>query len=94
MLLMDGANGTGAVVSSDLVPITGGLTYALVFDAANPVQVNGGNPQYQIQFFDAGNTFISATGFQQPDIGGLRLDQRQQQLCGARKCGQHGAAIP
>ncbi len=63
MLFMDGTNGTGAVVSSDLVPITGGLTYALVFDAANPVQVNGGNPQYQIQFFDAGNTFISATGF-------------------------------
>jgi hypothetical protein len=63
MLFMEGTNGTGAVVSSDLVPITGGLTYALVFDAANPVQLNGGNPQYQLQFFDAGNGFISATGF-------------------------------
>jgi hypothetical protein len=63
MLFMEGTNGTGAVVSSDLVPITGGLTYALVFDAANPVKLNGGNPQYQLQFFDAGNAFISATGF-------------------------------
>jgi hypothetical protein len=63
LLLMEGTNGTGSVVSSDLVPINGGLTYALVFDAANPVKLNGANPQFQVQFFDAGNGFISSSGF-------------------------------
>jgi CxxC motif-containing protein (DUF1111 family)/fibronectin type 3 domain-containing protein len=63
MLFMEGTNGTGAVVSSDLFPISGGLTYQVLFDAVNPVMLNGGNPQYQIQFFDTNNAFISGTGF-------------------------------
>ncbi|MDB6065098.1 MAG: hypothetical protein JWR26_1306 [Pedosphaera sp.] len=63
MLLMQGTNGTGSVVSSDLIPITGGLTYKLLFDTANPVKINGGSPQYRIQYFNAGNGFITDTGF-------------------------------
>jgi CxxC motif-containing protein (DUF1111 family) len=63
MLFMEGTNGTGAVVSSDLFPISGGLTYKVLFDAVNAVTLNGANPQYQIQFFDTNNTFISGTGF-------------------------------
>jgi len=63
LLLMEGTNGTGSLVQSDLLPISGGLTYKVVFDAANPVRLNGANPQYQVEFFDAGNGFISNTGF-------------------------------
>jgi hypothetical protein len=61
MLLMEGTNVAGSVVSSDLLPIAGGLTYAVVFDAANPVKTGGGNPQYRLEFFDAGNGYISST---------------------------------
>ncbi|HEV2693621.1 MAG TPA: MBG domain-containing protein, partial [Verrucomicrobiae bacterium] len=63
MLFMEGTNGTGSLVTSDLLPISGGLTYKVVFDAANPVQFNGANPQFQVEFFDAGNAFIANTGF-------------------------------
>ena len=63
MLFMEGTNGTGSLVFSDLIPISGGLTYKVVFDVANPVKLNGANPQFQIEFFDSGNGFISNTGF-------------------------------
>ena len=63
MLFMEGTNGTGALVSSDLFPINGGLTYRVLFDAVNPVTLNGGNPQYQIQFFDTNGGFVSGSGF-------------------------------
>ncbi|MDB6067603.1 MAG: Fibronectin type domain protein [Pedosphaera sp.] len=63
MLVMEGTNGTGSVVSSDSIPISGGLTYKLLFDTANPVKINGGSPQYRIQYFNAGNAYISDTGF-------------------------------
>src|SRR5262249_15503943 len=63
LLLMEGTNGTGAVVSSDQFSINGGLTYKVLFDAANAVTLNGANPQYQIQFFDTNHAFISVTGF-------------------------------
>jgi hypothetical protein len=63
MLFMEGTNGTGSVVECDFVAISGGLTYKVVFDAANPVKLNGGNPQYRVQFFNAGNAWISDTGW-------------------------------
>ena len=52
-----------AYAQSDLFPITGGLTYALQFYAANPVKVGGANPQYRITYFTAGNAYISDSGF-------------------------------
>ena len=63
MLFMEGTNGTGALVSSDLFPITGGLSYNVLFDAVNAVALNGGNPQFQVEFFDTNGGFISSTGF-------------------------------
>ena len=51
-------------LNSDLFPIpAGGVTYPLSFSSANPVTVGGANPQYQIEFWDSGNAFISATAF-------------------------------
>jgi MBG domain-containing protein len=63
MLLMEGTNGTGSVVVSDLVPISGGLTYKVDFDTVNAVKLNGANPQYQVEFFNSVNGYISGTGF-------------------------------
>jgi hypothetical protein len=63
MLFMEGQGGSGSLVQSDMFPVTGGLTYKVVFDAANPLKSGGGNPQFRVQFFDAANTFISDTGF-------------------------------
>jgi hypothetical protein len=63
MLLLEGQGGSGSLVESDLFPITGGLTYKVVFDAANPMKSGGGNPQYRVQFFDANNAFISDSSF-------------------------------
>jgi hypothetical protein len=63
MLFMEGQGGSGSLVESDLFPITGGLTYKVVFDAANPMKSGGGNPQFRVQFFDAGNAFVSESGF-------------------------------
>ena len=48
-----------AFLLSDRFPVTAGLAYNVKFSAANPVQVGGANPQYRVQFFDAGNAFIS-----------------------------------
>jgi hypothetical protein len=48
-----------AYLLSDLFPVTGGLAYNLRFSAANPVKVGGANPQYRVQWFTAGNAFIS-----------------------------------
>jgi fibronectin type 3 domain-containing protein len=63
MLFMEGQGGSGSLVASDLFPISGGVTYKVVFDAANAVKSGGGNPQFRVQFFDAGNAFISESGF-------------------------------
>ncbi|MDB6113035.1 MAG: hypothetical protein JWR69_4785, partial [Pedosphaera sp.] len=52
-----------AYLQSDLFPVTGGLQYNLQFYAANPVKVGGGNPQYRITYFTAGNGYISDSGF-------------------------------
>ncbi|HTB83305.1 MAG TPA: MBG domain-containing protein [Candidatus Sulfotelmatobacter sp.] len=52
-----------AYARSDLFPVTGGLTYDLQFFAANPVKVGGANPQYRITYFNAGNGYISDSGF-------------------------------
>lgn len=41
----------------------GGVTYPVSFSSANPVTVGGANPQYQIEFWDSGQAFISATAF-------------------------------
>ena len=40
---------------SQQFPVTPGVTYAVSFWAANPVQVGGANPQYRIRFYDASN---------------------------------------
>ena len=48
-----------AYILSDRFPVTGGLAYNLRFSAANPVKVGGANPQYRVQWFTAGNAFIS-----------------------------------
>jgi hypothetical protein len=63
MLFMEGQGGSGSLVQSDLVPITGGLTYKVVFDAANPLKSGGGNPQFRVEFFDAGNAVVASSGF-------------------------------
>ncbi len=52
-----------AYLQSDLFPVAGGLTYKLQFYAANPVKTGGANPQYRISYFNAGNGFISDSGF-------------------------------
>jgi MBG domain len=63
MLFMEGQGGSGSLVQSDFVPVAGGLTYKVVFDAANPLKSGGGNPQFRVEFFDAGNAFVSGSGF-------------------------------
>ena len=51
-------------LNSALFPIpAGGVTYPLSFSSANPVTVGGANPQYQIEYWDSGQAFISATAF-------------------------------
>jgi hypothetical protein len=51
-------------LDSALFPIpAGGVTYPLSFSSANPVTVGGANPQYQIEFWDSSQAFISATAF-------------------------------
>jgi hypothetical protein len=41
----------------------GGVTYPLSFSSANPVTTGGANPQYQVEFWDVNQVFISATAF-------------------------------
>lgn len=51
-------------LSSALFSIpAGGVTYPLSFKSANPVTVGGANPQYQVEFWDSSQSFISATAF-------------------------------
>ncbi len=51
-------------LSSAQFPIpAGGVTYPLSFNSANPVTVGGANPQYQVEFWDLNQAFISATAF-------------------------------
>jgi hypothetical protein len=51
-------------LQSDLFSIpAGGVTYPLSFSSANPVAVGGANPQYQVEFWDVNQAFISATPF-------------------------------
>lgn len=63
LLFIEGQGGSGSLVQSDFVPITGGLTYKLVFDAANPLKSGGGNPQFRVEFFDAANALVGSSGF-------------------------------
>lgn len=63
LLFIEGQGGSGSVVQSDFVPVTGGLTYKVVFDAANPLKSGGGNPQFRVEFFDAGNAVVGSSGF-------------------------------
>jgi hypothetical protein len=63
LLFIEGQGGSGSVVQSDFVPITGGLTYKVVFDAANPLKSGGGNPQFRVEFYDAGNGLVGSSGF-------------------------------
>lgn len=63
MLFIEGQGGSGSLVQSDFVPITGGLTYKVVFDAANPLKSGGGNPQFRVEFFDDGNAVVGSSGF-------------------------------
>jgi hypothetical protein len=44
---------------SDWFPVSGGLSYNVKFNAANPVKVGGANPQFRVRFYDSGNAFIS-----------------------------------
>ena len=54
----------GVFLSSDLFPIpAGGVTYPLSFSSANPVTIGGANPQYQVEFWDVNQAFVSATAF-------------------------------
>ena len=51
-------------LNSALFPIpAGGVTYPVSFSSANPVTVGGADPQYQIEFWDSSQAFISATAF-------------------------------
>jgi fibronectin type 3 domain-containing protein len=63
LLFIEGQGGSGSLVQSDFVPISGGLTYKVVFDAANPLKSGGGNPQFRVEFFDAGNGLVGSSGF-------------------------------
>jgi hypothetical protein len=63
LLFIEGQGGSGSLVQSDFVPISGGLTYKVVFDAANPLKSGGGNPQFRVEFFDAGNAVVGSSGF-------------------------------
>jgi len=63
LLFIEGQGGSGSVVQSDFVPISGGLTYKVVFDAANPLKSGGGNPQFRVEFFNAGNGLVGSSGF-------------------------------
>jgi hypothetical protein len=54
----------GIYLNSAPFPIpAGGVTYPLSFSSANPVTVGGANPQYQIEYWDVTQAFISATPF-------------------------------
>jgi hypothetical protein len=56
-------------LQSDLFPIpAGGVTYPVSFSACNPVNV-GGNPQYRIEFWDAGYNYISSSGYMGIAVG-------------------------
>jgi hypothetical protein len=51
-------------LNSALFPIpAGGVTYPLSFSSANPVTIGGANPQYQIEYWDINQAFVSATAF-------------------------------
>lgn len=63
LLFIEGQGGSGSLIQSDFVPISGGLTYKVVFDAANPLKSGGGNPQFRVEFFDAGNGLVGSSGF-------------------------------
>ena len=63
MLFMEGQGGSGSLVESDLLPITGGPTYKVVFDAVNPLKSGGGSPQFRVEFLDAGNAVVASSGF-------------------------------
>ena len=71
VMYMEGATpATGPVtppnvyLQSALFPIPGGgVTYPLSFSSANPVTTGGANPQYQVEFWDVNQAFISATTF-------------------------------
>jgi hypothetical protein len=60
----------GVYLQSALFPIpAGGATYPLSFSSANPVTTGGANPQYQIEFWDVNQAFVSATAFQSIGAG-------------------------
>lgn len=71
LMYMEGATpATGPVtppniyLQSALFPVpAGGVTYPLSFSSANPVTTGGANPQYQVEFWDTNEAFISATAF-------------------------------
>ncbi|HTV63463.1 MAG TPA: Ig-like domain-containing protein, partial [Verrucomicrobiae bacterium] len=71
LMYMEGATpATGPVTPPNVYlqsapfPIpTGGVTYPLSFSSANPVTIGGANPQYQVEFWDVNQDFISATAF-------------------------------
>lgn len=50
-------------VRSDFIPVTAGTTYTLSFYAANPVQIGGANPQYDIFFYNAANNSVGGPIF-------------------------------
>jgi hypothetical protein len=50
-------------VRSDLIPVTTGTTYNLSFYAANPVQIGGANPQYDIFFYDTNDNPVGGPLF-------------------------------
>jgi len=71
LMYMEGATpATGSVTPPNVYlqsapfPIpAGGVTYPLSFSSANPVTIGGANPQYQVEFWDVNQAFISATAF-------------------------------
>ena len=43
---------------SDMFPVSGGLSYSVKFNAANPVKVGGANPQYRVRVYDSNNGLL------------------------------------
>jgi hypothetical protein len=86
-------------VRSDLIPVTAGTTYNLSFYAANPVEIGGANPQYDIFFYDTnsnpvggpiftsfssvGATWTQVTGTVTPPAGATQLTIGWIQAVGA-----------
>lgn len=66
LLYMEGTTPAGGPVTppntyayQNLIPVTPGVSYAVSFYAANPVQIGGGNPQYFVQFYDGSGNFMT-----------------------------------